>query len=204
MAQVLDALFRFTGSYGLAIILITLLMRLMLLPLTTAGMRASYKMKELTEEQNEIKRKYKKDPEQANKATMELWKKHGVNPFAGCLTLFAQIPIIFGFIGALRAYEFVGNPAFLWLPHLGEVDRLYILPVLAAIGTYVQTKLTTPSTDRSMATMGIVMPLMVLWFGTRMPSAFTLYWVVSSLFAVVERYFIIRPRAQQGGAVDKE
>jgi len=107
--------------------------------------------------------------------------------------MLVQLPVIFGFIGALRGYEFTGNPAFLWIPHLGELDPYYILPVLAAIGTYVQSKLTTPATDASMQTMTYFFPVLVLAFGFRMPAAFTLYWVASSLFSVGERYLIIRP-----------
>jgi len=193
MRQFLDSLFAVTGSYGLAIILMTLILRVVLLPLTASGIRSSFKMQEVQAEQKELQKKYKKDPEQLNKATMELWKKHGVNPFAGCITMFAQLPIIFGFIGALRAYEFVGSPAFLWIPHLGSPDPYYVLPVLAAVGTFVQTKLTTPPTESSMQAMTYLMPVVILWFGITMPSAFTLYWVASSAFAVVERYVVVRP-----------
>lgn len=202
MRQFLDTLFRFTGSYGLAIILITLVLRIVLLPLTAAGMRSSFKMQEIELERKELSKKYKKDQEQLNKATMELWKRHKVNPFAGCLTMLVQLPVIFGFIGALRGYEFTGNPAFLWVPHLGEIDPYYILPVLAAIGTFVQSKLTTPATDASMQTMTYFFPVLVLAFGFRMPAAFTLYWVASSLFSVGERYLIIRPAPKKaaGGA----
>ncbi len=197
MRQFLDGLFRFTGSYGMAIILMTLLLRVVLLPLTASGIRSSFKMQEVNAEQKELQKKYKKDPEQLNKVTMELWKKHGVNPFAGCITMVAQLPIIFGFIGALRTYEFVGNPSFLWIPHLGGPDPFYILPILAAVGTFVQSKLTTPATDSSMQMMTYLFPIMILWFGISMPSAFTLYWVASSAFAVVERFVVIRPRRQE-------
>lgn len=202
MRQLLDTLFRFTGSYGLAIILITLVLRIVLLPLTAAGMRSSFKMQAMEAERKELAKKYKKDQEQLNRATMELWKRHKVNPFAGCLTMLVQLPIIFGFIGALRGYEFTGNPGFLWVPHLGEVDPYYILPILAAIGTFVQSKLTTPATDASMQTMTYLFPVLVLAFGFKMPAAFTLYWVASSLFSVGERYLIIRP-APKKEAVDK-
>lgn len=195
--QLLDTLFRFTGNYGLAIILITLVLRIVLLPLTATGMRSSFKMQEIEAERKELAKKYKKDQEQLNRATMELWKRHKVNPFAGCLTMLVQLPIFFGFIGALRGYEFSGNPAFLWIPHLGEADPYYILPVLAAIGTFVQSKLTTPATDASMRTMTYFFPVLVLAFGFNLPAAFTLYWVASSLFSVVERYLIIRPAPRQ-------
>jgi YidC/Oxa1 family membrane protein insertase len=201
MRQLLDTMFRFTGSYGLAIILITLLLRVVLLPLTAAGMRSQFKMTAIEAERKELTKKYKKDQEQLNKATMELWKKHKVNPFAGCLTMLVQLPVIFGFIGALRGYEFSGNPAFLWVRHLGEPDPTFILPILAAIGTYVQSKLTTPTTDANMQTMTYIFPVMVLAFGFRMPAAFTLYWVASSLFSVAERFIIIRPRPKE--AVDQ-
>ena len=203
MVKLLESLFSFTGSYGLAIILMTLLLRVLLFPLTASSMRSSYKMQELKKELDEIQKKYKKDPDQLNRATMELWKKHGVNPAAGCIGLLAQMPIIFGFIGALRAFDFAGQSAFLWIPDLGKADPYYILPILAAIGTFIQSKLTTPSTDKSMTTMTYLFPVLILWFGITMPSAFTLYWVFSSVFAVVERFLIIRPRPQASEAPDK-
>lgn len=196
MRQMMEALFGFIGNWGLAIIVMTLALRVVLLPLTASGMRSSFKMQEVNAEVNELKKKYKKDSEALNRATMELWKKHGVNPFAGCLTMLAQLPVIFGFIGALRNYEFAGNAAFLWIPNLALPDPFYILPVLAAVGTYVQSKLTTPTTDSSMQAMTYMFPVMVLMFGVKMASAFTLYWVASSAFAVVERYIIIRPAAK--------
>ena len=199
----MEALFNVIGNWGLAIIVMTLALRVVLLPLTAAGMRSSFKMQEVQAESNELKKKYKKDSEQLNRATMELWKKHGVNPFAGCLTMLAQLPIMFGFIGALRNYEFVGNSAFLWIPNLGLPDPLYILPVLAAAGTYVQSKITTPTTDSSMQAMTYMFPVMVLMFGVRMASAFTLYWVASSAFAVLERFLIIRPRDKGKPTTDK-
>ncbi len=186
-----------TGNYGLAIILMTLMLRVVLFPLTAKGMRANFKMQEIQPEVKELQKKYKKDPDQLNRATMELWKKHGVNPFAGCLTMLIQLPVIFGFIGALRSYEFAGDPAWLWVPHLGQADPYYILPVLAAVGTYIQSKLTTPTTDSSMQTMTYFFPVLVLAFGFKMPAAFTLYWVASSAFSVAERYLIIRPRPKE-------
>ena len=198
MRAFLDWLVGLTGNYGIAIILITLALRVVLFPLTAKGMRANFKMQAIQPEVKELQKKYKKDPDQLNRATMELWKKHGVNPFAGCLTMIVQLPIIFGFIGVLREYEFLGNPAFLWIPHLGQPDPYYILPVLAAAGTYIQSKLTTPSTDQSMKTMTYLFPVMVLAFGFKMPAAFTLYWVFSSIFSVLERFLIIRPTPDAG------
>jgi YidC/Oxa1 family membrane protein insertase len=197
MRLLLDWLFNATGNYGLAIILMTLLLRVVLFPLTAKGMRANFKMQEIQPEIKELQKKFKKDPDQLNRATTELWKKNGVNPFAGCITMLIQLPVIFGFIGALREYEFVGNPAFLWIPHLGQSDPIYILPVLAAIGTYVQSKITTPTTDKSMQTMTYMFPVMVLAFGFKMPAAFTLYWVFSSVFSVAERYLIVRPTPKE-------
>jgi len=197
MVQLMDSLFRLTGSYGAAILLMTLLLRVVLFPLTAASTRSTVKMQGLQAEQKEIQRKYKKDPEQANRATMELFKKHKVNPWMGCLAMLIQLPIILGFIAALRTYEFSGNPGFLWIPHLGQVDPYYVLPVLAAVATYVQSKLTTPATDSSMQMMTYAFPVLVLVMGVRFPAAFTLYWAASSGFAILERYLIVRPQPEQ-------
>lgn len=193
MRQALQYLYEFSGSYGLAIILMTVALRVVLLPLTAAGMRSTFKMQEVNAQVNELKKKYKKDTEQLNRATMDLWKKHGVNPFAGCLTMLAQLPIMFGFVAALNNFDFGVYAAFLWIPHLGKPDPFYILPVLAAVGTFFQSRLTTPATDASMQAMTYLFPVMILFFGLRMAAGFTLFWVFSSLFAVVERFLIVRP-----------
>jgi YidC/Oxa1 family membrane protein insertase len=111
--------------------------------------------------------------------------------------MLAQLPIMLGFIAALRDFDFAANAAFLWIPHLGQPDPFYVLPVLAAVGTFIQSKITTPATDASMQTMTYMFPVIILFFGLKMAAGFTLYWVASSLFAVGERYLIIRPRGDK-------
>ncbi|OGS67864.1 MAG: hypothetical protein A2Y96_02475, partial [Firmicutes bacterium RBG_13_65_8] len=167
LRDLLDFLFRITGNHGIGILLMTLLLRLIVFPLTVAGTRSSVKMQALQVEQKELQKKYKKDPEQLNRATMELWKKHKVNPFMGCLPLLVQLPLLFGFISMLRVYEFSGNAAFLWVPHLGQPDPYFILPVLAAVLTYFQSKMTTPPGDTSMQMMTYLFPVLILIWGLR-------------------------------------
>jgi YidC/Oxa1 family membrane protein insertase len=199
MRDLLDFLFRITGNYGFGILLMTLLLRLIVFPLTMAGTRSSVKMQALQAEQKELQKKYKKDPEQLNRATMELWKKHKVNPFMGCLPLLVQLPLLFGFISMLQKYQFIGNAAFLWIPHLGRPDPYFILPVLAAVLTYFQSKMTSPPGDRSMQMMTYLLPVLILIWGLRYQAGFTLYWAAISGIGVLERYLIVRSTPQPAG-----
>jgi YidC/Oxa1 family membrane protein insertase len=198
-------LYNFTGNYGIAIILLTLLTRLITLPLTNKQMGSAKAMQNLQPEIKKLQEKYKNDKEKLNQATMALWKEHKVNPAAGCLPLLVQFPILIAIFRLLqdpaRLYLDIANfnPQFLLL-NMTLPDPTYILPVLAGVTTWVQQK--TMMTDKSQQMMMIAMPIMILVFSIRFPAGLVLYWVVGNLFSIGHHYLLNKPVAK--GALKEE
>jgi len=208
----LKAVYDFIGHYGAAIIIFTIIVKLALLPLTIKQTKSMKKMNEVQPKIKELQEKYKNDKETLSKKTMELYQEYNVNPFAGCLPLVIQFPVIIGLFTALRnpgihvfesqaAYDAISK-SFLWIPNLAEVDP-WILPIVAAVTTYLTT-LTTPSNDQSAKTMQYMMPVMIFAFskgliGPPMPAGLVLYWSVSNLLQYVQQLLITKPFGQKGG-----
>lgn len=224
LGPVLGYIFSVVGNYALAIILFTILIKLLLMPLTYRQIVAMKEMQKIQPELKKIQDKYHNDKETLNIKTMELYKEHKVNPFASCLPILVQMPILLGLFNALREpMKFVfNNPTirdlgqtaistqFLWMQNLTVPDTMYnlmqasefyktlpgILPFVAAILTYLQTKTMNTAgqaaDNPTMRTMNIMMPLMILYFGITMSAGLTLYWVVSTLFQIVQQVVMTR------------
>lgn len=191
MTQGIEFFFGLTGNYGIAIILLTIVIRTVLLPLTQVQVRSMKKMRDLNPQLEEIKKKYKNDQQRLNKETMELWKKHKVNPLSGCLPLLLQFPFLIALFRVLHEYPYQGPANFLWLENLGTPDPFYILPILAAITTFWQSKMSTPGgQEGSQQTMLYAMPLLIGWFSTRFAAGLSLYWVMGNIYGVAEHYLI--------------
>jgi len=216
IAAILRYLYEFTvtigvPSYALAIIILTLMIKIVLYPLTHKQMHSMKKMQEIQPKIAEVQAKYKKNPEKANQAVMEIYKENKVNPMSGCFPLLLQMPILIALFTALRSfqYEDLGS-SFLWIPHLKDPDPIYIIPVLVGITTYLQTKLTTPNTGSESAaastqkTMLYVMPLFIGYISMKFPAGLGLYWIFFSIFGTVQQMYINRqPALQKEGMGDK-
>jgi YidC/Oxa1 family membrane protein insertase len=204
-------IYNFVNNYGLSIVIFTFVVKLLMLPLTLKQTKSMKEMQELNPKLKELQKKYAKDKQKLNEKTMELYKQHNVNPASGCLPLLIQLPIIIALFNVLRqpekyvftpeVYDAVGK-SFLWLKDLSVPDSLYILPVLAAVTTYLQTKMvsTGNAANPSQNTMNIVMPLMIGYFSLNFPSGLTMYWVLNNIFQIIQQYFTMRP----GGTVKEE
>jgi YidC/Oxa1 family membrane protein insertase len=188
------------GNYGLAIIGITILIKIILLPLTLKQDKSMSAMKKLQPELDALKEKYKNDPQTLNQKTIELYKLHKVNPASGCLPILLQMPILFALFGVLRKTGADGGVIadganFLWLV-LSEPDPFYILPLLNGAVSYVQQKLmsSTQGSNPQMKSMTYMFPVMMIFISYKMPAGLQLYWFVSSLASVVQQYFIMSRR----------
>ncbi|MDI3533966.1 MAG: YidC/Oxa1 family rane protein insertase [Thermosediminibacterales bacterium] len=190
MKQVLDFLFVYTKSYGISIILLTIFIKVILLPLTFKQMQSMKKMQEIAPLQKKLQEKYKNDKEKLNKEIMELYRKNNVNPAAGCLPLLIQFPFLIALFRLLQQYDF-GEAGFLWISNLGAPDTTYILPILAGLTTYISSKMASP--DSSQQTMTIFMSVFIAWMSTRFASGLALYWVVSNIFQLLQQIFVTRP-----------
>ncbi|MDD2481017.1 MAG: YidC/Oxa1 family membrane protein insertase [Lutispora sp.] len=199
----LKLIFDFTGSYGYAIILFTILTKILLLPINIKQTQSTKKMNEINPKMKEIQTKYKGDPEKMNEKLKELYKEHNYNPASGCLPALIQLPIIIALFRVLQnPVGFVFTPeefaamakGFWWLADLGKPDQIYILPVLSALTTYLQTAMISSkgNADPTMKSMNTIMPLMIGWFTLKFPSGVALYWVVGNIFTILQQYFMTK------------
>ncbi|WP_071461067.1 YidC family membrane integrase SpoIIIJ [Bacillus massilinigeriensis] len=202
------------GSFGLSIIVVTLIIRLAILPLMIKQTRSSKAMQALQPEMQRLKEKYsskdQKTQQKLQQETMALFQKHGVNPLAGCLPVFVQMPILIGFYHAISRTREIAEHSFLWFD-LGEKDPYYILPIVAGITTFIQQKMMMAGTagqNPQMAMMLWLMPIMIVVFAINFPAALSLYWVVGNLFMIIQTYFIkgpdLKAQAASGNAGGKK
>ncbi|HHT74096.1 MAG TPA: membrane protein insertase YidC [Firmicutes bacterium] len=196
----LESISEAVGSYGLGIIIVTILLRVVLYPLTISQTKSMAKMKKLQPELNEIQKKYKDKPEEYQKRTIELYQKHGVNPLGGCLPMLIQLPILWAFFPVLREIPTSDLTMFMGIWELSKPDPYYIMPLLAAATTWWQSKVTSTG-DSSQNTMMIVMPIMIGMFSISFPSGLVLYWITSNILGVVQQIWINKQvlSAEQGG-----
>jgi len=186
-------------SYGLAIILFTVLLKVVLYPLTLKQMKSMYMMQKLGPEIKAIQEKYKsKDPQKMQQKIMEVYKENNVNPMSGCLPLLVQMPILFALFQALRIFDYKdpAHASFLWIANLSEINNfLYIMAILAAGSTFIQTRMTTNMQDQTQKMMLYTMPLMIGYFATQVPSGLALYWVTFNILGIIQQYFVNKQTA---------
>lgn len=193
----------FSGSYGLAIVVVTIAIRLILVPLNVKQLKSTKAMQDIQPKLNELKEKYSSKDEQTKqklqKETMELFQENKVNPMAGCLPIFVQMPILIGFYHAIMRTPGLDEGSFLWF-ELSQPDPIYVLPLLAASATFLQQKLTMSGTNTTqnaampqMSMMLYMMPIMIGVMSMFFPSALALYWVVGNVFMVLQTIFIRKP-----------
>ena len=186
---------KYVGNFGVSIIIVTILIKIMLLPLTLKQDKSMKEMKKLQPELEKIKKDYAHDKQMLNIKTMELYKEHKVNPLGGCLPLLLQVPILFALFGVLRNGIIPKDSSFLWLK-LSVPDQFYILPVLNGAVSFLQQKLMgSADSNPQMKNMMYVFPIMMIMFSLKMPSGLQLYWLTSSILAVVQQYFIMKKGA---------
>lgn len=203
----LDFLARTVHSAGLAVVIFTILIKILLLPLTVKSTKSSKAMQEIQPKIKELQKKHGKDRAKIQQETMALYQAHRVNPLAGCLPMLIQIPIFFGLYRAILHLSEGGGPenasmlwgqSFLWISNLASADPLHILPFLAGAFQFVQTRMSRPAgqgkpsdpQQAMMNTMMNFMPLMVIFFGWGFAAGPVLYWATQSIFSVVQQWMI--------------
>ena len=210
VVHILNAIYGVVGNYGIAIIIVTVLMRIIIFPLTLKQEKSMKKMRELQPELEKIKEKYKDNPQEYQQKTAELYRESGVNPLGGCLPLLIQMPVFVALYWAFSGNAIPADAKFLWFT-LKQPDRLFmignfafnLLPILNVGVTYIQQKIMTSATsgqesNQQMQTMLYMMPLMMLFIFYKMPSGVTLYYLVSGALSLVQQYFILKGRSDDG------
>jgi YidC/Oxa1 family membrane protein insertase len=182
----------FVGNWGWAIILFTLLVKLILFPLSYKGMMSMNKMRDLAPKMKELKERYGKDPAKLNKHMMELYKKHGANPMGGCLPMLMQIPVFFALYRVLlNADELQGAPWIGWIVDLSDKDPFYILPILMGISMFFQQKITPNTmTDPMQRKIFQWFPVIMTFFFLNFPAGLVLYWLTNNLLSIAQQFYI--------------
>lgn len=192
MFAFLNLLHGYIGNWGWSIVVLTLVIRIILFPLTYKGMLSMNKLKEIAPKMKEIQAKYKGDPQKLNMHMMELYKKSGANPMGGCLPILMQIPIFFAIYRVLlNAIELKAAPWIFWIHDLSLMDPYFVLPVLMGMTMFLQQKLTpTNFTDPIQEKIMKFLPLIFTFFFVTFPAGLTLYWFVNNVCSVVQQIFV--------------
>jgi YidC/Oxa1 family membrane protein insertase len=189
------------GNWGMTIIVLTVLVKLLLWPLTTAQVRSSRKMSKLQEPLKKIKEKYRDNPQKLQAETLKLFRDNRVNPAAGCLPLLVQIPIFLGLYFMLRTTAEMRFASFLWIPDLSLPDTIAhvgsfpcnILPLVMGISMVWQMKvMPTPAIDGAQQWVFKLMPIIFLVFCYNFPAALVLYWTVQNLLTIAQQIILNR------------
>jgi YidC/Oxa1 family membrane protein insertase len=214
MTTIADAL---NNSYGLAIIIVTIILRILILPLMIKQTKSTKAMQALQPQMKELREKYSAKDQQTQqklqKEMMELFQTHGVNPLAGCLPILVQMPILIAFYHAIIRTPQI-NPEvdpgytgaaqeFLWF-ELGSADPFFLLPLIAGATTFIQQKMMMVQDNPQMKALLYIMPIMIMAFAAFFPSALALYWVIGNLFMIVQTYFITGPNVGKSKTGAKE
>lgn len=188
------------SNWGVSIIILTVIINLALLPLRIFSMKSALKMQKLQPQMKAIQERYKKYPmrdpkrQEMNAEIGELYKREGVNPAGGCLPLLIQMPFLWAFYTMLGNAIELRQAPFLWLHDLSSPDKLFIMPVVIVISTYLMQKMTPSSgmDPKQQQMMTLMMPLMIGWFSFNLPSGLSVYWTVGNIIGIGQQYIMNR------------
>lgn len=182
-------------AYVLAIFAFTLMIRLLILPFNIKSANSTRGMQKLQPELKKLQDKYKDDKEKLGAETMKLYKENNVNPAGGCLPALLPLPILMALYWVFMGIENIDGASFLWIKDLFAPDHLYILPILAALSTYLPSYLMTKSTPAqpggmNMGTMNLMMAGMMGFMSLNFKAILVLYWIIGNLIQTIQTYFL--------------
>ncbi|HWO42472.1 MAG TPA: membrane protein insertase YidC [Candidatus Eisenbacteria bacterium] len=199
---------QFTGSYGIDIIILTVLIKLVLAPLTHKSMVSMKQMQKLQPQMERLKEKYKNDREKLNKEIMEMYRRHGVNPLGGCLPMLLQFPVFIGLYNALSTPIELRHASFLWIKDLSRPDweslpftigswhfGVPVLTILMGASMFIQQWMTPTAGDPNQRKMMLMMPLVFTVMFVTFPAGLTIYWLVNNILSIAQQYWINRSDA---------
>lgn len=190
----LKALYKFCNNYGVAIILLTILVKILLYPLTAKSLKSMKAMSEIQPKLMELKEKYKDNKEKFNQELMFLYKRHKVNPLGGCLPLILQLPIFYAFFTTFQTSIELRNAKFIfWLQDLSLKDPYYIMPILMGITMLIQQKM-TPTADPKQAKMMMLMSIVFTIMFLNFPAGLMLYWLVQNVLSIGQQYLTMHSK----------
>lgn len=201
--------YHFIPNYGVAIILLTVITKVLLFPLTVKSMTSMKAMQALQPQINALRSKHKSDPQRLQRETMELYRAHKVNPLGGCLPMLVQVPIFYALYDALSVSVDLQNAPFIcfgrifgiefWICDLARHDPTYVLPILMGVSMFVQQKMTPVMGDPRQAKMMLFMPVIFTFMFFNLPSGLVLYWTLSNVLQIAQQKYMER----MGGKTEK-
>jgi YidC/Oxa1 family membrane protein insertase len=185
--------YQYVGNYGLAIIFLTIIIKIIFFYPTHLSMRSMSEMKKLQPEMAKLKEKFKDDKEKMNKETMELYRRYKVNPMSGCLPMAIQIPVFFALYKVLLyTIELRHAPFYWWIQDLAAADPYYISPILMGGSMFVQQWLTPTTGDPTQAKMMLIMPVVFTFMFLSFPTGLVIYWFFSNLLSIGQQLYLNR------------
>ena len=191
MFWLLSTMYSFVGNWGLAIILVTLLIKLVFYKLSETSGRSMAGMRKLQPRMKELQERHKDDRQAMSTALMELYKKEKINPAAGCLPMLVQIPFFMAFYWVLlESVEMRQAPFMLWITDLSSRDPYFVLPLLMGVAMWFQQKLNPPPPDPVQAKMMQAMPILMTGMFAFFPAGLVLYWLTNSVLSIAQQWRI--------------
>lgn len=197
-------------AYVLAIFAFTLVIRLLILPFNIKAAKSTQGMQRIQPEVKKIQEKYKDDPQKLSAETMKLYKENNVSMTGGCLPSLLPLPILMALYWVFMGITGIDGASFLWIKDLGGPDKIYILPVLAAVSTYIPSYLMSKATPAqpngmNMGTMNFVMAGMMGVMSLNFKSILVLYWIIGNLIQTIQTYFLnYRPAMKEINAREEK
>jgi YidC/Oxa1 family membrane protein insertase len=201
----MNRVYRYVGNYGIAIIILTVITKVLFYPLTMKSVSSMKKMQAIQPQVNALRAKFKSDPQRAQREMMELYRREGVNPLGGCLPMIVQVPIFYALYIALSVSVELQNAPFicfgrafgvdLWICDLATRDPVYVLPILMGATMFVQQKMMPVMGDPRQAKMMLFMPVVFTFMFLQLPSGLVLYWTVSNALQILQQHLMNRTPA---------
>jgi YidC/Oxa1 family membrane protein insertase len=205
----MHAVYAATGNYGIAIIALTVIFKVLFFPLSLKSMKSMKAMQAIQPQVNALRAKYRNDAQRLQRETMELYRKQGVNPLGGCLPMVVQIPVFYALYVALSVSVELQNSPFIcigtlpaWVPGIGGAalwicdlaahDPTYVLPLLMGGSMFIQQKMTPTVGDPRQAKMMLMMPVLFTFMFLNLPSGLVLYWTLSNVLQIAQQYYMDR------------
>jgi YidC/Oxa1 family membrane protein insertase len=184
-----------TKNFGIDIIILSILIKIIFLPLTQISMKSMKEMQKVQPEMNRLKDQYKNDKAKLQQELMLLYKRRKINPMSGCLPMLIQIPVFIALYNALQnSIEMRHAPFILWIMDLSAKDPIYITPIIMGATMVIQQKMTPTATDPAQAKIFMLMPIMFTFLFLNFPSGLVLYWMVTNILSISHQYYMNKKR----------
>lgn len=189
----MSTIYHWIGNWGWSIVFVTLVIKLVFFQLSAKSYKSMAAMKRLQPKLTILKDRYANDKQQMSRATMELYKKEGVNPLGGCLPMLVQIPVFIALYWVIvESVELRQSPFIFWIHDLSVKDPFFILPIIMGLTMFIQQKISPPPADPMQAKVMLMLPIVFTLFFLQFPAGLVLYWVINNTLSILQQYFMMR------------